>query len=92
MPLADDARSGVCGRLIAARARSGPIPEGCAVGAKGEEATDPCKVNALRPIAGAKGYGLGMASDSLSGILVGVPSGGHVSSMYHDRPAGRELG
>ena len=81
---------GVWGRILHARSKNEPIPEGWAVDAKGEETTDPFKVNALLPIAGAKGYGLGMAIDILSGILVGVPYAGHVSSLYHDpsaRPA-----
>lgn len=83
---------GVWGRILHARSKNEPIPDGWAVDANGEPTTDPFKVNALLPIAGAKGYGLGMMIDILSGILVGVPSGKHVSSMYHDLSAGRELG
>lgn len=83
---------GVWGRILHARSKNEPIPEGWAVDANGEGTTDPFKVNALLPIAGAKGYGLGMMIDILSGVLVGVPSGKHVSSMYHDLSAGRELG
>ncbi len=83
---------GVWGRILHARSKGTPIPEGWAVDAEGRETTDPHEVNALLPIAGAKGYGLGMVIDILSGILVGVPFGKHVSSMYHDLSAGRELG
>lgn len=83
---------GVWGRILHARSKNEPIPDGWAVDANGEETTDPFKVNALLPIAGPKGYGLGMAIDILSGVLVGVPFGQHVSSMYHDLSAGRELG
>ena len=83
---------GVWGRILHARSKNEPIPAGWAVDANGEETTDPFKVHALLPIAGAKGYGLGMVIDILSGILVGVPFGKHVSSMYHDLSAGRELG
>lgn len=83
---------GVWGRILHARSKNEPIPDGWAVDANGEVTTDPFKVNALLPIAGAKGYGLGMMIDILSGILVGVPSGKNVSSMYHDLSAGRELG
>ncbi len=83
---------GVWGRILHARSKGTPIPEGWAVDAEGRETTDPHKVNALLPIAGVKGYGLGMMIDILSGILVGVPFGKHVSSMYHDLTAGRELG
>ena len=41
----------------------------------GNPVTDPNKVNALLPIAGAKGYGLMMMVDIFSGILTGVPFG-----------------
>ena len=40
----------------------------------------------------AKGYGLMMMVDIFSGVLLGVPFGKHVSSMYHDCSKGRELG
>jgi len=72
---------GVWGRILHARSRNEPIPAGWAVDERGQETTDPHKVHALLPIAGAKGYGLGMVIDILSGILVGVPYGKHVSSM-----------
>ncbi|SET20559.1 ureidoglycolate dehydrogenase [Thorsellia anophelis] len=83
---------GVWGRILHARSKNTEIPEGWAVDAEGRETTDPHKVHALLAIAGAKGYGLGMVIDILSGILVGQPHGKHVSSMYHDLTAGRELG
>ena len=54
--------------------------------------TDPHLVNALLPIAGAKGYGLMMMVDIFAGVLLGVPFGKHVSSMYHDLSQGRCLG
>ena len=68
------------------------IPDNWAVDEKGNPVTDPNKVNALLPIAGAKGYGLMMMVDIFSGIMTGVPFGKHVSSMYHDCSKGRELG
>ena len=61
-------------------------------GRKGRPVTDSSLVNALVPIEGAKGYGLMMMVDIFSGVLLGVPFGKHVSSMYHDLSAGRELG
>ncbi|MFC0178950.1 ureidoglycolate dehydrogenase [Thorsellia kenyensis] len=83
---------GVWGRILHARSKNEQIPEGWAVDENGNETTDPHKVNALLAIAGAKGYGLGMVIDILSGILVGQPHGKHVSSMYHSLSTGRELG
>ena len=50
------------------------------------------KVNALLPISGPKGYGLAMMVDVLSGILLGLPFGNKVSSMYEDLSEYRKLG
>ena len=80
------------GKILDKRSRGESIPDTWAVDEKGIPVTDPNKVNALLPIAGAKGYGLMMMVDIFSGILTGVPFGGHVSSMYHDLSKGRDLG
>ncbi len=50
------------------------------------------RCHALLPAAGPKGYGLMMMIDVLSGILLGLPFGRQVSSMYDDLHAGRNLG
>lgn len=80
------------GKILDKRARKEPIPSGWAVDVDGKDTTDANAVNALLPIAGPKGYGLMMMVDMLSGILLGLPFGKHVSSMYHDLSKGRELG
>jgi ureidoglycolate dehydrogenase (NAD+) len=80
------------GKILDARSRAAAIPDTWAVDAEGRPTTDSRAVNALMPIAGAKGYGLMMMVDILSGILSGVPYGQHVSSMYHELSEGRELG
>lgn len=80
------------GKILDKKSRHEPIPDDWAVDENGAPVTDPNKVNALVPIAGAKGYGLMMMVDIFSGILLGVPFGGHVSSMYHDLSEGRCLG
>jgi len=80
------------GKILDKRSRGESIPNTWAVDAKGNPVTDPNLVNALLPMAGAKGYGLMMMVDVFSGILLGVPFGKHVSSMYHDCSKGRELG
>ena len=54
--------------------------------------TDPADFAALLPVAGAKGYGLAMMVDVLSGVLLGLPFGKRVSSMYEDLREGRDLG
>lgn len=80
------------GKVLYARSKGEPIPSTWAVDENGEPTTDPHKVNALLPISGPKGYGLMMMVDIFSGILLGLPFGKHVSSMYADLSKGRELG
>lgn len=80
------------GKVLVARSKHEKIPLGWAVDETGEETTEAKDVHALLPIAGPKGYGLMMMVDVLSGVLLGLPSGKHVSSMYHDLTEGRNLG
>lgn len=80
------------GKVLDARSRNESIPESWAVDKNGAPTHDPFAVNALLPAAGPKGYGLMMMSDILSGILLGLPFGRQVSSMYEDLHAGRNLG
>lgn len=80
------------GKVLDARSRNKPIPEGWAVDRDGRPVTDPHEVAALLPVAGPKGYGLAMMVDVLSGVLLGLPFGRHVTSMYTDMRKGRELG
>ena len=80
------------GKILDRRSKNESIPADWAVDEKGRPVTDPHKVNALVPMSGAKGYGLMMMVDIFSGVLIGVPFGKHVSSMYHDLSEGRNLG
>lgn len=80
------------GKILHARSKNESIPDTWAVDENGEPTTDPFKVRALVPISGPKGYGLGMMVDVLSGVLLGLPFGNKVSSMYHDLSEGRNLG
>ncbi len=80
------------GKILYARSKGDAIPDTWAVDENGNPTTDSLKVNALVPISGPKGYGLMMMVDILSGIMLGVPFGRHVSSMYEDLSKGRELG
>ena len=80
------------GKILVARSRKEPIPDTWAVDENGNPTTDSTRVNALVPIAGPKGSGLMMMVDVLSGIMLGVPFGRHVSSMYEDLSKGRCLG
>jgi ureidoglycolate dehydrogenase (NAD+) len=80
------------GKVLYARSKNEPIPASWAVDEEGNSTTDSSKVNALLPISGAKGYGLMMMVDVLSGVMLGLPFGKHVSSMYDDLSKGRDLG
>ncbi|MDN4608330.1 ureidoglycolate dehydrogenase [Sporosarcina highlanderae] len=80
------------GKILHARSKNESIPNTWAVDSNGEATTDPLKVNALLPISGPKGYGLAMMVDVLSGILLGLPFGNKVSSMYEDLSEYRKLG
>lgn len=79
------------GKVLDARSRNMSIPDTWAVDKNGAPTTDPFAVHALLPAAGPKGYGL-MMIDVLSGVLLGLPFGRQVSSMYDDLHAGRNLG
>lgn len=80
------------GKILDARSKGREIPADWAVDGNGQATTDPHAVKGLVPIAGPKGYGLMMMVDVLSGVLLNLPFGKHVSSMYHDLHAGRNLG
>ena len=80
------------GKILDARSKNLEIPDTWAVDRKGVPTTNPHDVGALLPISGPKGYGLMMIVDVLSGVMLGVPFGGHVSSMYDKMSEGRDLG
>lgn len=80
------------GKVLDARSRGVAIPDTWAVGHDGLPTTDPNDVHGLLPIAGPKGMGLMAMVDILSGPMLGLPFGPHVTSMYGDLAAGRELG
>ena len=80
------------GKILDARSKNKEIPDTWAVDGEGKPTTNPHDVHGLLPIAGPKGYGLMMMVDILSGMLLGLPFGKHVSSMYNDLTKGRDLG
>lgn len=80
------------GKVLHARSRKEPIPATWAVDKEGHPTTDPFNVGGLVHISDAKGYALALMIDVLAGVLLGVPFGNKVSSMYSDLTAGRELG
>ena len=68
------------------------IPETWAFDADGEPTTDPSDVAALRPVGGAKGYGLGIVVDILCRLLTGIGSSPTVGPLYDDYDEPMELG
>lgn len=80
------------GKILHARSKNEAIPDTWAVGKDGHPTTDPFKVAGLVHIAEAKGYGLAMMVDILSGVLMNLPYGNKVTSMYNDLTEPRNLG
>lgn len=60
------------GKIMAAKDRGEPIPEGWAVDRGGAPTTDPAAVGALLPMAGAKGSGLSLMIEALTSVLPGA--------------------
>lgn len=80
------------GKILDARSKGNDIPDTWAVDETGAPTTDPNDVAGLVPIAGPKGYGLMMMVDILAGVLLGLPFGKSVTSMYNDLSEDRNLG
>ncbi len=80
------------GKILDARSKNNDIPDTWAVDTEGHPTTNPHDVHGLLPLAGPKGFGLMMMVDVLSGMMLGLPFGGHVSSMYSDLTEKRNLG
>jgi LDH2 family malate/lactate/ureidoglycolate dehydrogenase len=59
------------GKIMAAKDAGRTIPEGWAIDSDGNPATDPHKVAALLPMAGAKGSGLSLMIELLTSVLAG---------------------
>jgi LDH2 family malate/lactate/ureidoglycolate dehydrogenase len=61
------------GRVRQAAAEGKPIPEGVAIDACGKSTTDPHRAETLLSLGGAKGSGLSLMFECLTGILAGTP-------------------
>ncbi len=93
--LVDMATSGVAGSLTRKLIeRNEPLPEGYAIDAEGRPITDPRKVDqgVLLPFGGAKGYGLALMVEILSGVLTGAGIAHGVKSMYKNFQEGGNNG
>jgi ureidoglycolate dehydrogenase (NAD+) len=70
------------GQIYKARVENRPIPPTWALDADSQPTTDPHQAAYWTPAAGAKGYGLGVIIDILTGILSGGAYGPHIPIMY----------
>jgi len=77
------------GKIILSAKKGEPIPEGWALDESGNPTTDASAAlrGAVLPMAGAKGYGLALAVEILSGVLSGAKVGSQVGSIYDDEPS-----
>jgi ureidoglycolate dehydrogenase (NAD+) len=79
------------GHIYKARMENRPIPLTWALDAESKPTTDPHKAAFWTPAAGAKGYGLGVIIDILTGVLSGGAFGPHIPIMYGDLDTKRNL-
>ncbi len=79
------------GKIFYAREQNTAIPEGWAVDAEGNPTTDAHKATALFPFGGAKGYGINMMVEALTGLMIGGVFGPHVKAMYDELDSYRDL-
>lgn len=79
------------GHIYKARAENRPIPSTWALDKEGKPTTDPHQAVYWTPAGGAKGFGLGVIVDVLTGLLLGSNFGPHVTLMYGDYEKKRDL-
>ena len=82
------------GHIIMAARQGQPIPDGWAIDAEGQPTNDAhaALAGAVLPMAGAKGYALGLMIEILSSVLSGSSWGPHVRSPYDDWSAPTDAG
>ena len=80
------------GRVLIAQSRGASIPADWGVDADGHPTTDPAAVKALLPAGGAKGYGLGILVEILSGVLSESAIAGGIGNMYADFDRPQDVG
>jgi ureidoglycolate dehydrogenase (NAD+) len=80
------------GKVLLAREKGEPIEPNWAVDAEGAPTTDPDAAQAVVPLGGYKGYGLGLLVEILSGVLTGAGIGHGVGRMYDDWDRRQDVG
>lgn len=85
--IVDMSTAGLAGSTVRAYQRNGlDLPEGLVVDDRGRPVTDPNEAmkGTLLPASGAKGFGLALMVEVLSGVLTGAGISSQVASMYKD--------
>lgn len=77
------------GKVLDYRLRGKRIPPDWAVDEEGRSVTDPELARAMLHFGGAKGFGLALAVDMFSSVLLGAAFGPHVVPMYGGDPGER---
>jgi LDH2 family malate/lactate/ureidoglycolate dehydrogenase len=80
------------GKVLLAREKGVPIPRGWAVDSSGAETTDPAQAEAVLPLGGYKGYGLGLLVEILSAVLTGAGVTHAAGRMYDDWERPQDVG
>ena len=79
------------GKILTAREKGIPLQEGWAFDTEGNPTTDPFQAEYLTPFGGAKGYGIAVMVEALTGLLIGGVFGPHLNRMYEDLDSYRDL-
>lgn len=82
------------GKIILAAKNHQEIPEGWAITSDGKFTTNPQEAlkGTVLPFGGAKGYGIALLIDILSGILSGAEFGPYLNNMWEDFEKPQNLG
>lgn len=82
------------GKILAKAKLGGSIPEGWAIDVEGNPTTDAqaAVAGTVLPLGGAKGSGLSMVIDILSGVLTGAGYGPTIKSMYDNWEEPQDVG
>ncbi|WP_284644423.1 Ldh family oxidoreductase [Paenibacillus silviterrae] len=83
------------GKLVVAQQNGQSIPLGWAIAKDGKPTTDPAAAlsgGLVLPLGGAKGYGLAVLVDILSGLFTGAAFGPYIGHLYDDLDRNQEVG
>ncbi len=72
------------GKIISYQNEKKPLPPGLVQDAEGNDTTDASKAVSLTAFGGAKGYGISIMIEALTGLLVGGVFGPHLLPMYEE--------